>query len=61
MSSNAPARAVCSDDGARIVVAVYSSDPPALAAAELAPLAALRLAQDLVQSALRHIAREAAP
>jgi len=52
-------RAICADDGACIVLTLYRSEPPSLAAVELAPLQALRLAHDLAESALRHIARGA--
>jgi hypothetical protein len=54
-------RAICVDDGERLVVTTYTHDPPYISVVEMAPLQALRLAQDLIASALRHIAREAAP
>jgi hypothetical protein len=58
MSRPGVARAVVGDDNKRIIITVYSADPPYLVAAELEPIAAMRLAKDLFDSALRHIARE---
>jgi hypothetical protein len=54
-------RAVCTDDGSRIRLTLYSPATPARnMATDLTPLAALRLANELISSALRHIARGAA-
>jgi hypothetical protein len=61
MSGGSRNRAVCVDDGERIVVTVYTGDPPYIGVVEIAPLQAMRLANDLIASALRHIAREARP
>ena len=51
-------RAVLSDNGAEIVLSVYTADhTQPVAAIELSPLAAVRLATELTAAAGRHLAR----
>jgi hypothetical protein len=51
-------RAVVADDGERIVLSIYGlRSASVMAAAELEPLAALRVAYDLIGAATRHLNR----
>lgn len=53
-------RAVIADDGARIVLVSYgAAQRQPLAAVEVSPLGAVRLAADLTAAAARHLARGA--
>ena len=55
-------RAVIADDNAAITLTVYSSaQPQPMAALELPPLTAIRLASELAAAAARHLSRPAAP
>jgi hypothetical protein len=57
-SSPTSDRAVVTDDGTHLYLAVYAIDPPSLTTATLEPLQAIRLARELLDGGLRHLWRE---